>query len=437
MPDPHETATGLPDRPRLRPVESFPVSQADGQMVFALRDPQGFSPSIVLPYQAAVLASLMDGSRTTAELQQEFGRKFGSPVSAADVEKMVRELDDRYLLDTPRFRAHWKAELEAFYNARARSAAHAGRAYPADAETLRAEITALFTADRGPGMPAQPSANAVANGQSSTTGRLCGLLCPHVDLHRGGPSIAWAYKRIAEESDADLFVIFGTAHNPMRNLFALTKKDFETPLGTLQTDRRFVAELASRMTAAPGCREINLYADEWTHRHEHSIEFQAIFLQQVLAGARPIKIVPILVGSFHEFIAKQASPRSSPQFSAFVSAVRAVAAGHDGRVCYLSSGDLAHIGQRYGDQKFLDAERLKQQAADDRKLLATLCQPNAEAFFQRIASVEDRHRVCGLSPAYTMLEVAQPSRGELLRYDQAVELDGTSCVSFASAAFFC
>jgi hypothetical protein len=35
-----------------------------------------------------------------------------------------------------------------------------------------------------------------------------------------------------------------------------------------------------------------------------------------------------------------------------------------------------------------------------------------------------------------MLEVARPKRGELLKYDQAVELDGTACVSFASAAFY-
>jgi hypothetical protein len=30
----------------------------------------------------------------------------------------------------------------------------------------------------------------------------------------------------------------------------------------------------------------------------------------------------------------------------------------------------------------------------------------------------------------------EPSHGELLKYDQAVELDGTSCVSFGSVAFY-
>lgn len=61
-------ATSLPQRPRLRRVESFPVSQPGGEVVFALRDPEGFSGTVVLPYAAAVLASLMDGNRTLAEL---------------------------------------------------------------------------------------------------------------------------------------------------------------------------------------------------------------------------------------------------------------------------------------------------------------------------------------------------------------------------------
>ena len=68
--------------------------------------------------------------------------------------------------------------------------------------------------------------------------------------------------------------------------------------------------------------------------------------------------------------------------------------------------------------------------------MAAACQPDAGGFFELIARDEDRNRVCGLSPTYTMLEVARPTRGELLRYDQAVELDGTSCVSFAAAAFY-
>ena len=79
---------------------------------------------------------------------------------------------------------------------------------------------------------------------------------------------------------------------------------------------------------------------------------------------------------------------------------------------------------------------MQDQAQYDRELLEAACRPDADSFFQHVASKADRHRICGLSPTYTLLRVTEPKRGELLKYDQAVELDGTACVSFASAAFY-
>jgi MEMO1 family protein len=419
----------IPERPRLRRVESFPINQAGGEIVFALRDPEGFSGAVVLPYAAAVLASLMDGTRTLAEIQGEFGRRFGQPADPSDVEQLVIELDNRHFLDTERFRARWKLEIERYLNSSVRPAAHAGGAYSGDPQGLRKQLAALFTCETGPGAPAEQANTVLPN-------RLCGVLSPHIDLHRGGPAFAWAYKKIIEESQADLFVIFGTAHNPMRNLFSVTRKHFDTPLGTVETDRRFVAHLSAKLKAAPGGLELDLAADELAHRHEHSIEFQAVFLQYLLADRRPFKIVPVLTGSFHDFVAQNISPANSPHVAAFVSAMQQTAEEHSGKICYISGGDLAHIGQRFGDRAFLDQARLTEQAENDRELLAAACRADADGFFNHVARQQDRHRICGLSPTYTMLQVMRPRRGELLRYDQAVELDGTSCVSFASLAFY-
>ncbi len=419
----------IPQQPRLRRVESFPISQAGGEVVFALRDPEGFSGAVVLPYAAAVLASFMDGTRTLAEIQSEFERQFRQPANSADVEQLVIELDNRYFLDTARFRARWKIEIEHYLNNPIRPAAHAGGAYSSEPEALRKQLAALFTCETGPGAPVEQS-------DPSGSNRLCGVLSPHIDLHRGGPAFAWAYKKIIEESQADLFVIFGTAHNPMRHLFSVTRKHFETPLGTVETDRRFVAGLTAKLKAAPGGQGLNLAADELAHRHEHSIEFQVVFLQYLLADRRPFKIVPVLTGSFHDFVAHNTSPVTSPQVAAFVSALQKTAAEHSGKICYISGGDLAHIGQRFGDRAFLDQARLTEQAENDRELLAAACRADADGFFNHIAREQDRNRICGLSPTYTMLQVMRPQRGELLRYDQAVELDGTSCVSFASLAFY-
>ncbi|REK17512.1 MAG: AmmeMemoRadiSam system protein B [Planctomycetota bacterium] len=420
----------IPDQPRLRRVESFPVNRPEGEVVFAFRDPEGFSDPIVIPYAAAVLASLMDGSRTLAGIQVDYQQRFGQSVALAEIEGLVRDLDDRLYLDTDRFRARWKSEIEFYLNSRSRPAAHAGQAYAGDAEELKEQLAALFTGEKGPGAPVLPS-------ESSTAGSdLLGVLSPHIDLQRGGIAFAYAYKHLVEQSDADLFVIFGTGHNPMRNLFSVSRKDFETPLGTVETDRQFVARLTQNLAVNPGGRELNLAADELAGRQEHSIEFQAVFLQYLLGGKRPFKIVPVLTGSFHELITAGRSPSKSPEVAAFVAAMRKTAEAHPGRVCYISGGDLAHVGQRFGDREFLDAPRLAELAEDDRRLLAKACEPDAEGFFQHVATAGDCHRICGLSPTYTMLEVIRPGRGELLKYDQAVELDGTACVSFASAAFY-
>ncbi len=419
----------IPKQPKLRPVESFPVGQGDGAVVFALRDPEGFSSPVVLPYEAATLASLMDGTRTLADMRDALERQIGRPVALADVESVVSELDHRYFLDTDRFRARWKREIEGYLNSKVRPAAHAGGAYSAEPGILRLELASLFSGAEGAIAAAEPNGDAPA-------GRLCGVLSPHIDFARGGPAFAQAYKKIIDHSDADLFVIFGTAHSPMRSLFSLTRKHFATPLGTVETDRTFVSKLASGLSAMPGGREVNLFADELAHRQEHSIEFQVVFLQYLLADRRPFKIVPVLTGSFHEFVKGNVSPAASPEVSAFVSAMQQAAAEYSGKICYISGGDLAHIGQRFGDWAVLDKERLQEQAEDDRQLLAAACRADADGFFEHVALQCDRDRICGLSPTYTMLQVMRPSRGELLRYDQAVELDGTACVSFASLAFY-
>ena len=426
----------MPDSqpPRLRRIDSFPVQQPGGEVTFALRDPEGFAGSIVVPYPAAVLASFMDGQRNIAEIQAAFQKKFGQEVDRADVEHLIAQLDERLFLDSDRFRAVWKTEVERYLNGQVRPAAHAGGAYPADPVALQTMLSGLFTDKKGPGALAVCES---ADGEQQPTGKpeLVGVLSPHIDFHRGGPAFAWAYKRFIPENPADLFVIFGTAHNPLNSLFSVTRKHFETPLGTVETDRPFAAKLTATLAKTPGGQELNLGADELAHRQEHSIEFQVLFLKYLL-GDRPFKVLPVLVGSFHEFVESGTSPGDSPQVQAFVSAMKQAAASYSGRICYISGGDLAHIGQRFGDPKFLDKARLTEQAASDHQLLAAAGGADAEGFFRHVAAEHDRSRICGLSPTYTMLEVMKPERGELLRYDQAVELDGTSCVSFASMAFY-
>lgn len=107
----------LPSQPRLRPgFDTFPISQPDGEVVFALRDPEGFWAPIVLPYAAAAAVSLMDGSRTLEEIRSLFQQCFKQEVELAVLEQLLADLDRRLFLDTPRFRAQWKLAVEQYLN---------------------------------------------------------------------------------------------------------------------------------------------------------------------------------------------------------------------------------------------------------------------------------------------------------------------------------
>lgn len=414
-------------RPELRPLEILPVG-AKEKSLFVLRDPEGFGKMMVVPYGAAVLAMLMDGRRTLSEIQSAFKQQTGAQAPLADLEEVVRQFEEAYLLAGERFERYYGEQVASYLNNPVRPPSHAGDAYADEPEELRKQLAEPFTRDGGPGAV---DPHAPGDGR-----RLCGIISPHIDLHRGGPAFAWAYKRLVEQSAAELFVIFGTAHHAMEQLFCVSRKDFDTPLGIVRTDRQFIDRLAAHLSSSVAGRQIDPFEDELAHRYEHSIEFQAMFLQYLLGAEREFRIVPILAGSFQEFLAAGRQPSDSPQVQAFLAAVRAAAGGHPGGICYISGADLAHIGQRFGDEWLLDEDRLAEQSEDDRKLLEAACRGDSAGFFSHVARHQDRSRICGLSPTYTMLEVMEPTRGELLKYDQAVELDGTSCVSFASVAYY-
>ena len=230
-------------------------------------------------------------------------------------------------------------------------------------------------------------------------------------------------------------MIFGTAHTPLNQWFSVMRKDFETPLGDVHTDRSHIASIERHLGSSVAGQQVELFGDEIAHRIEHSIEFQAVFLRYAL-GDRPFTIVPILVSSFHEFITDHQQPDQAPEVQAFLAALRAAEADRPGRVCYISGADMAHLGQRFGDEELLGRKRLRTQRQDDLRLLKHASAGDSQAWFDHVARQGDANRICGLSPTYVLLEAVRPSRGELLRYDQAVEPDGTSCVSFASMAFW-
>lgn len=403
--------------PKLRDVEAFPVEH-QGQRCIALRDPAGYTDAVVLlPPVLLEIVSLFDGLHSMAEIQAALLRRYGEPMPREPIERAARSLDEHGFLDSAGFASRRTAIDAAFLARPTRPAAHAGGAYPGAAADVHAAFDALFTAPDGPGP---------VDGASSGATAVRGVIAPHIDFHRGGPAYAWAYRDVAERSDADLFVIFGTCHAGMAHPFALTGKDYESPLGPVDVDRAFVESLAAR--ARQDC-----FGAELAHRVEHSIEFQAVFLRYLFDGRRDIAIVPVLTSFAHEALARGRRPEDDPRVPRFLDALAETIAASGRRVVLVAGADLAHVGPRFGDPEPVTPLELARIADEDRAMLAAVEAGDPAAFFESVAGDDDRRRICGLSPIWTLLTALGGGRGELKRYAQWPDPQGV--VTFASVIF--
>lgn len=401
--------------PKIRPVEAFPIEH-NGQKLICLRDPSHIAEHAVFVHPAVLnLLSLFDGNRSLADIQVAFTRASGGVLLPREqLHALIEQLDANLLLDSERFVRTRERIEEEFRRSNVRESVHAGTAYEADPERLRAQLDGFFTAPGGPGTRLVLHAGMPVKG----------LIAPHIDFHRGGPCYAWAYREMAASLDADLYIILGIGHSGPRSLFTLTAKDFITPFGTAQTDREFVARIQE---ACP----FDLFADEFLHKHEHSIEFQVVFLQYLLRDRPPPMIVPVLCGSFQKMVEAGQSPSDHPQFQRFVQALKQAIAASGKQVCLIAGVDLAHVGMRFGDRERLTPDFLDRVRNADLRLLRHVERLDADAFFQDICDDQDRRRICGYPAIYTLLTVVEAQEAQLIKYDQAVDTATQQAVTFA------
>jgi AmmeMemoRadiSam system protein B len=253
-------------------------------------------------------------------------------------------------------------------------------------------------------------------------------LVPHIDYGRGGTTYAWVFKKIVERTAASLFVIIGTSHFS-RHRFTLTRKHFRTPLGVAPTDPAYIDRLAA-------CYGEGLFDDElMAHLPERSIELEIVFLQYLYPD-RPFRIVPLVVGSFQDTVASGRAPVELEDVGRMVATLRGAERRTPEPICYLISGDLVHLGPRFGDRRDVHAAQLAHSKRQDDALLGLACRADAGGYFRLVAAEGDARRVCGLPPTYTALEALRPRAGKLLHCYQWVDPSGFESVSFAGMACF-
>ena len=407
------------DYPKLRTINIFPI-QNSGQTMVCLQDPQNISEkALFLSPPLYFIVSLFDGQHSIRDIQAEYMRKFGEFIYTEKLQEIISQLDVALFLEGERFQEALSQKEGDFRKASSREAVFAGKSYEADPDRLRAQLEGYFRGTDGSG----------PLGEKKGGNGLKGVIVPHIDFQRGGVCYAFGHREIREGSSSDCFIIFGTAHTPMENPFCLTRKDFVTPLGPLKVDRELVDAVQSR------CPE-DLFKDEGVQRSEHSIEFQCVFLRYLYPEPNPLKIVPILSGSFHEAIDKGVSPMELKPIRQFIDALKEAVSSLGREVCYIASADLAHMGFQFGDREGIHEYDLRVISQEDHEMLGYAERMDGEGFFSSISREKDRRRICGLSSIYSMLRVLEANGGKLLKYDQAFTPETHSVVSFASLAFY-
>ncbi len=403
------------DKPRMRYCDAIPIQQ--GEEVFVvLRDPEDlYGQELAVPLPMFMVFTLLDGTRDVRDVQVEIQRQFQQLIPIDQLEGILEELDKYYLLDNERSLIRREDIEREFLRSEIRPAVHAGQAYPGEAEELVKTFDSYIA----------KASNGDGNGVTRTRAPR-GLVTPHIDLRRGGPCMAHAFRELKVAEPPTLYIILGVAHYPTRNLYTLTDKDFETPLGLAPTNKKAAARLRELYGA-------DRLSGEFAHRLEHSVEFQAVFLKYLHYKKHDFTILPILCGSLHEELENgNGAPRERKEVGEFCDALAKLVEEFGPRVCIIAGVDLSHVGKKFGDTQGVDDFRAGLVRAADMRMLELVRERNPEGFFDHFRPDRNARNVDAVSAVYTMLHVLGPGDAALLQYDQYREKETESMVTFAS-----
>jgi AmmeMemoRadiSam system protein B len=376
--------------PKLRAVEAHAI-QHQGQPLILLRDPLRLSDvQIAIPRPLAPLLGLLDGSRDEAALEAALQVRAQVRLAPGLLPKLLADLDAACLLDNEHFVEMRAEAVRVYREAPFRpptldGARYAGRSALVT-DQLRGYVDAL--------PPLEPAVEARP---------IRGLVSPHIDYQRGGPVYAEVWRAAAQAArEAELVVILGTDHQGSAGTLTLTRQSYATPFGVLPTEQAVVDALVEALG------EEAAFAEELHHRGEHSVELAAVWLHFIREGW-PVPVLPILCGSFHEFVQGQGDPAGYEPFAAALEVLRGVMATR--RTLVVAAADLAHVGPAFGGRALDFIAKAQLQNADER-LLATVYAGDAAAFFENLKAEGDRRNVCGLPPIYLMLRLLGETAGQ-------------------------
>ncbi len=392
--------------PPLRSELELELRQHREQEVILLRDPSGIAAQdIMLDASLFPVLEALDGTHTIYSLYNALRSDASGEFPLSELAAFIRALDEACLLESEYF-----FDQKIFLESDVRHPVCAGICYPADPKELHEFLDGILAKSPVRSYP--------------TNARV--VVAPHIDF-RVDEEIYAAPFNALRDSEFDVVIHIGTSHYGWQDRFMLSSKDFLSPLGRLRADKDIIEDIHRRMNG-------RLSRNDSAHQPEHSLELHHVFLQHLFAD-RNFSIVPILVGSFQDAVDAQRDPSRDEATAAFCrSLMEAVEASHK-KALWLVSGDLAHIGKRFGDE-WEAAGLLDTLRSEDFEIMNAMVNGRSAEYFQLISRDGDRRRICGLPPVWTMLNTLKPGKGTALGYNQWDDHPTGTAVSYGAAAWW-
>jgi AmmeMemoRadiSam system protein B len=397
--------------PVRRDLQIIPVEE-DGRELLLFYDSMKISePGFALDRSVEPILSLLDGRKTLAQLTSYFG----NGVAEDEILTFIRMLDEQLLLDSEYFRKEAENIELRFEESDIRQPALANTSYPFDPAKLSSFVENLL----------EIASSDDSNHEAAPTKA---LYAPHIDLRVGAKQYADAFTTL-KHLEPKRVVILATSHYSgyypqIYNGFPYvgSSKSYALPGRTFTTDQGAISHLADQGS------DIGFTSQDRAHRIEHSIETHLLFAGHL--WKHDFEIVPILVGGIDEMFYKRNGEMGS-KITAFSNTLREIDTDD---TFFLISGDLSHIGRKFGDSDPASSMRADVEAFD-KEFMDTAAENSSEKMITHISANFDPYRVCGFPPLYTFIRTFPNLQGRSLNYHWWDEKERESAVSFGSIVY--
>ncbi len=348
-----------------------------------LRDPLGIAESFALDADFAPVLELLDGSRTPAQIGQSLRMRGVLDLPTEDLEAFVEALSEQGWLDDEAFRERWAGLHADFLDQDPRAPRFGDVFYPADPKRLSSSLDARL------GIDARVAAE-------TTT---IGVLHPHGPLDLTAPVLDTTLRGLPQADAVDVVVVLGSDHGPGLLPYAVARRGYDTPLGTVPLDVATANALDRRLPWA--------FREEIRHRSAHSIEIAAVLLRAIYGDVVP-PMLPILCGAS---VLRARDPEAGERF---VATLEALLEGR--RVLVWGSAELSHGGVAYG-RPALDRAGVQSLEERDRACLDDLVHGRDRALADRCAAEHPQGRPSGGPVLATLRQLLPDARIEVCAYE--------------------